>query len=452
MLSNRNIIATAKASAGVRPADAGGQRARLPADGLGRRLHLLDGPGLRGPASASPARRAPATMQHDLREIGPTYFFAPPRFFEAPADQRDDPHGGRRARSSGRCSATSWSWRAGSGRRSSTAGRSARLRPGALRARRAAGLRAAQERARAEPDPGRLHRRRGDRAGDLRVLPGARDQPQAALRPDRGQRLHHPAAGRRGARRHRRRAVARASSSGSPRAARSSTARPACSWSTSGTRRAPPRPRTPRAGWRPATPASSRPETGHLRIIDRAKDVGRMADGSLFAPKYVENKLKFYPNILEAVVFGSGRAMARAFAQHRPGRGRQLGRAQQHRLWQLPGAGGAPRGLCDDPGPRGGGEPQPRRRPDARGLPGPPVPDPAQGARRRRRRADPHPQGAPADHRGEVRRPDRARSTTARTDRHRDRGDLRGRPQGPDPRDARDPRRGGGRAEQRKAA
>lgn len=48
-------------------------------------------------------------------------------------------------------------------------------------------------------------------------------------------------------------------------------------------------------------------DTGHLRIIDRAKDVGRMADGSLFAPKYVENKLKFYPNILEAVVFGAGR-------------------------------------------------------------------------------------------------------------------------------------------------
>jgi long-chain acyl-CoA synthetase len=49
------------------------------------------------------------------------------------------------------------------------------------------------------------------------------------------------------------------------------------------------------------------PDTRHLRIIDRAKDVGKMADGSLFAPKYVENKLKFYPNILEAVVFGNGR-------------------------------------------------------------------------------------------------------------------------------------------------
>ncbi|OJY31788.1 MAG: long-chain fatty acid--CoA ligase [Rhodobacterales bacterium 65-51] len=53
--------------------------------------------------------------------------------------------------------------------------------------------------------------------------------------------------------------------------------------------------------------------TGHLRIIDRAKDVGKMADGRLFAPKYVENKLKFYPNILEAVVFGNGRDRCTAF-------------------------------------------------------------------------------------------------------------------------------------------
>ncbi len=53
--------------------------------------------------------------------------------------------------------------------------------------------------------------------------------------------------------------------------------------------------------------------TGHLRIIDRAKDVGQMADGSLFAPKYVENKLKFFPNILEAVVFGNNRDECTAF-------------------------------------------------------------------------------------------------------------------------------------------
>jgi long-chain acyl-CoA synthetase len=46
---------------------------------------------------------------------------------------------------------------------------------------------------------------------------------------------------------------------------------------------------------------------GHLIIIDRAKDVGRLADGSLFAPKYIENKLKFFPYIKEAVAFGAGR-------------------------------------------------------------------------------------------------------------------------------------------------
>jgi len=49
------------------------------------------------------------------------------------------------------------------------------------------------------------------------------------------------------------------------------------------------------------------PRTGHLKIIDRAKDVGRLNDGSLLAPKYIENKLKFYPNIREVVVYGDKR-------------------------------------------------------------------------------------------------------------------------------------------------
>jgi len=47
-------------------------------------------------------------------------------------------------------------------------------------------------------------------------------------------------------------------------------------------------------------------KTGHLKIIDRAKDVGRLNDGTLFPPKYIENKLKFYPNIREAVAYGDG--------------------------------------------------------------------------------------------------------------------------------------------------
>jgi long-chain acyl-CoA synthetase len=43
---------------------------------------------------------------------------------------------------------------------------------------------------------------------------------------------------------------------------------------------------------------------GHLKIIDRAKDVGKLNDGAMFAPKYLENKLKFFPFIKEVVAFG----------------------------------------------------------------------------------------------------------------------------------------------------
>ena len=49
------------------------------------------------------------------------------------------------------------------------------------------------------------------------------------------------------------------------------------------------------------------PKSGQLKIIDRAKDVGRLSDGTVFAPKYIENKLKFYPNIREAVAVGASR-------------------------------------------------------------------------------------------------------------------------------------------------
>ena len=52
---------------------------------------------------------------------------------------------------------------------------------------------------------------------------------------------------------------------------------------------------------------------GHLKIIDRAKDVGKLNDGTLFAPKYIENKLKFFSFIKEAVIFGNGRDHSAAF-------------------------------------------------------------------------------------------------------------------------------------------
>jgi long-chain acyl-CoA synthetase len=51
---------------------------------------------------------------------------------------------------------------------------------------------------------------------------------------------------------------------------------------------------------------------GHLKIIDRARDVGKLSDGTLFAPKYLENKLKFFPHIKEAVAFGHGKGEATA--------------------------------------------------------------------------------------------------------------------------------------------
>ncbi|WP_245844614.1 AMP-dependent synthetase/ligase [Noviherbaspirillum humi] len=52
---------------------------------------------------------------------------------------------------------------------------------------------------------------------------------------------------------------------------------------------------------------------GSLKIIDRAADVGRMASGQMFAPNFIENKLKFFPFIKEAVAFGHGRDMVCAF-------------------------------------------------------------------------------------------------------------------------------------------
>jgi long-chain acyl-CoA synthetase len=60
-------------------------------------------------------------------------------------------------------------------------------------------------------------------------------------------------------------------------------------------------------GWVHTGDAGFLDQHGHLRIIDRAKDVGRLNNGALFAPKYLENKMKFYPEVREAVAFGQGR-------------------------------------------------------------------------------------------------------------------------------------------------
>ena len=64
-------------------------------------------------------------------------------------------------------------------------------------------------------------------------------------------------------------------------------------------------------GWYHTSDAGFIDAHGHLKIIDRVKDVGRIKggafDGAMFAPKYVENKLKFFPQIKEVVAYGDGR-------------------------------------------------------------------------------------------------------------------------------------------------
>jgi long-chain acyl-CoA synthetase len=60
-------------------------------------------------------------------------------------------------------------------------------------------------------------------------------------------------------------------------------------------------------GWLKTGDAGFFDKQGHLVIIDRAKDVGKLTDGSAFAPQFIENKLKFSPFIREAVAFGDAR-------------------------------------------------------------------------------------------------------------------------------------------------
>jgi long-chain acyl-CoA synthetase len=66
-------------------------------------------------------------------------------------------------------------------------------------------------------------------------------------------------------------------------------------------------------GWVHTGDAGFFGDDGHLRIIDRAKDVGRLTDGSMFAPKFLENKLKFFPSVKEVVAFGNERECVTVF-------------------------------------------------------------------------------------------------------------------------------------------
>ena len=131
--------------------------------------------------------------------------------------------------------------------------------------------------------------------------------------------------------------------------------------------------------------------------------MGKLRDGALFAPNYIENKLKFFPHIKEAVAFGDGRDKVCAFINIDIDGGRQLGRAARPAYAGYADLAAKPEVYelirecvekvnadlaADD---------------ELAGSQVQPLPDPAQGARPRRRRADAHAQGAPRLHRREVR-------------------------------------------------
>ena len=153
---------------------------------------------------------------------------------------------------------------------------------------------------------------RSDRAGPLHLLPLARHQPEATVRLDRdlGVRLRATERGREA--RHGRvlRSAGveiRLTDAGeilirSPGLFREYYKSP------DATREA-----KDGEGWFHTGDAGYFDTEGHLKIIDRAKDVGKLADGTLFAPKYIENKLKFFPTIKEAVAFGHARDRVCAF-------------------------------------------------------------------------------------------------------------------------------------------
>ena len=142
---------------------------------------------------------------------------------------------------------------------------------------------------------------------------------------------------------------------------------------------------------------------GQLKIIDRAKDVGKLAGGAMFAPNYIENKLKFFPHIKEAVAFGDGRDRVCAFINIDMGsvgnwaERRGLAYSGYTDLAAKPEVYALIRECVEKVNAELAREGEPRR------LADPPLPDPAQGARSGRRRADAHAQGAPRLRRREIR-------------------------------------------------
>ena len=278
------------------------------------------------------------TAMDDLREIGPTFYFAPPRMLEVAAHARHDPHGGRRRASSASCSTISSASRANVASASSTASRV----PLGGRLLYAIGdvlvygplknvlgfsrVRLAYTAGEAiGPELFAFYRSIGL---NLKQLYGQTEaflyvtaQPDGQVYSDTvgprdTQRRYPHRRGRRGAIQVARHVLRIFQGCRQDRGGMTSDGYV----------------KTGDAGYFDE-------KTGHLKIIDRAKDVGRLHDGTLFPPKYIENKLKFYPNIREVVAYRRQARLCCRDAQYRFDRGGKLGRAQQRRLRLLPGTG-----------------------------------------------------------------------------------------------------------------
>ena len=275
---------------------------------------------------------SPETVVEDRREIGPTYFLRAAARVREPADPGHGAHGGCRLAEAHACSIISSRVARRCGEQILDGKPVPLMRPAALWAGRSAGLRAAARtgsasRACASPiPPARRSVRRSfafyrSLGINLKQLYGQTEasvyitaQPDGEVYPDT---VGKPTP---------------TSRSRSPTTARCCSSRPACSSATTRTRRRPPETKTP-DGWVHTGDAGFfDPRAATSRSSTAPRTSAGSIDGALFAPKYLENKLKFYPEITRG---GGVRRQARlrhVHAQHRSRRGRQLGRAQQRRL------------------------------------------------------------------------------------------------------------------------
>ena len=155
-------------------------------------------------------------------------------------------------------------------------------------------------------------------------------------------------------------------------------------------------------GWLRTGDAGFLDDKGRLTVIDRVKDIARTSTGIRFSPQFIENKLKFSPFVGECVVLGNGRPFLAAILCIRYSmvakwaEGRRIGFTTYQNLAAHPQVGELLAGEVEQ------GQRQP-----ARSAADPALSPALQGARPRRRRADPDPQGAPQRGRRALCRPDR---------------------------------------------